>query len=96
VQKCLEAATKQRDPLAYLQLLRILFKHCHASRWARAKIEGFIGDQVVVRHTSGVWASPAASCPAAQLWQLRVAICSVLLQLGCTGSADNCTGQGLC
>lgn len=29
--KCLEAATKQRDPLAYLQLLRILFKHCNNS-----------------------------------------------------------------
>lgn len=40
VQKCLEAATKQRDPLAYLQLLRILFKHCHASRWAPTDING--------------------------------------------------------
>lgn len=35
VGKCLTAATQQRDPLAYLQLLRILFKHCHASRWAQ-------------------------------------------------------------
>jgi hypothetical protein len=33
VGKCLTAAQQQRDPLAYLQLLRILFKHCHASRW---------------------------------------------------------------
>jgi hypothetical protein len=33
VGKCLSAAQQQRDPLAYLQLLRILFKHCHASRW---------------------------------------------------------------
>jgi hypothetical protein len=32
VGKCLTAAQQQRDPLAYLQLLRILFKHCHASR----------------------------------------------------------------
>lgn len=32
VDKCLKSATQQRDPLAYLQLLRILFKHCHASR----------------------------------------------------------------
>lgn len=30
--KCLEAATKQRDPLAYLQLLRVLFRHCYNSR----------------------------------------------------------------
>lgn len=32
VDKCLKSATQQRDPLAYLQLLRILFKHCTASR----------------------------------------------------------------
>lgn len=32
VGKCLKLATHERDPLAYLQLLRILFKHCHASR----------------------------------------------------------------
>eukprot|EP00879_Flechtneria_rotunda_P029436 GHRR01031843.1.p1 GENE.GHRR01031843.1~~GHRR01031843.1.p1 ORF type:complete len:418 (+),score=153.10 GHRR01031843.1:335-1588(+) len=32
VRKCLEAATTQPDPIAYLQLLRILFKHCHVAR----------------------------------------------------------------
>jgi hypothetical protein len=36
VGKCLTAAQQQRDPLAYLQLLRILFKHCHASRYRTA------------------------------------------------------------
>jgi hypothetical protein len=30
--KCLEAATKQRDPLAYLQLLRVLFRHVYSAR----------------------------------------------------------------
>lgn len=32
VSRCLAAASSEPDPLAYLQLLRILFKHCHASR----------------------------------------------------------------
>ncbi|WIA37453.1 hypothetical protein OEZ86_014371 [Tetradesmus obliquus] len=40
VGKCLTAAQQQRDPLAYLQLLRILFKHCHASRrWVRLRLQ---------------------------------------------------------
>lgn len=30
--KCLEAATQQREPLAYLQLLRVLFRHCYQGR----------------------------------------------------------------
>jgi hypothetical protein len=30
--KCLEAATKQRDPMSYLQLLRVLFRHMYNSR----------------------------------------------------------------
>lgn len=30
--KCLEAGTKQRDPMSYLQLLRVLFRHMYNSR----------------------------------------------------------------
>jgi hypothetical protein len=40
VSRCLEAATKERDPLAYLQLLRILFKHSHVARERGEQLKG--------------------------------------------------------